>query len=245
MVWVPNVQVVEEVHKGLVQLFVKEEDPISPAGVKSLDLLESACTRPHTGIGGTDKYPTIYLKAAALFHSLIKNHAFHNGNKRTAFVTLLTLLNRNDRRLKNEVNDDHVYDFVLAVTANEFPSSNHTLNDDEVVSEISNWIKSQTVPSRSNAGGMKASEFIDRCKQAGVKYKQVKGGAHCLQNAGTSIKFSRATKQMDGPVIRMYLRKLQLNELHGVGVEEFMDGTSDDREQIYRYIAALKRLAKT
>ena len=42
--------------------------------------------RPQTGLGTIDKYPTIEQKAAALLHSLIKNHAFHNGNKRTALV---------------------------------------------------------------------------------------------------------------------------------------------------------------
>jgi death-on-curing protein len=40
--------------------------------------------RPQTTVGGADAYPDVHSKAAALFHSLIRNHAFIDGNKRTA-----------------------------------------------------------------------------------------------------------------------------------------------------------------
>ncbi|MFC6282792.1 MULTISPECIES: type II toxin-antitoxin system death-on-curing family toxin [Polaromonas] len=245
MIWMPTVSAVEEVHYGLVALFEKEEDPVSPAGIKSADMLASACSRPHTGIGNTDKYDTLYRKAAALFHSLTKNHPFHNGNKRTALITLLTTLSRNDRRLKQDVNDDEIFDFVVAVTADEFPNATKRLEPDAVVEEIAKWLKERTVAKKGTTPGMTTSEFISRCKQAGVKYKQAKGGTHCLLN-GMGVRISQSTKQLDGGVVRQYLKRLKLNELQaGFGVDEFQQGTSLDREQIYRYMAALKRLAKT
>jgi death-on-curing family protein len=64
---------------------------------------------------------------AALFHSLTKNHAFHNGNKRTALVALLSSLNRNGYHLNAEVTDDVVYDLAIAVTADQFPNPGHAL----------------------------------------------------------------------------------------------------------------------
>ena len=99
-------------------------------------LLSSACARPHVALGSTEKYPTVFSKAAALFHSLTKNHAFHNGNKRTALVTLLSMLQRNDYYLDRPVSDQDVYDLALAVTADTFPLPNHGLSTDEVVDHL-------------------------------------------------------------------------------------------------------------
>jgi death-on-curing family protein len=49
-------------------------------------LVSSAAARPFQSAGGKDIYETIPEKAAALFHSLVANHPFHNGNKRTAVI---------------------------------------------------------------------------------------------------------------------------------------------------------------
>jgi len=51
-------------------------------------LLESATLRPQQSVGGQDAYRDLHSKAAALFHSLCRNHAFVNGNKRTAVVAV-------------------------------------------------------------------------------------------------------------------------------------------------------------
>jgi death-on-curing protein len=50
-------------------------------------LLESAVVRPQQSAGGEDAYPGIHSKAAALLHSLAKNHPFIDGNKRTAVLS--------------------------------------------------------------------------------------------------------------------------------------------------------------
>jgi death-on-curing protein len=56
-------------------------------GVRDLGLLDSALARPQATFGGEDLYPGLWRKAAALMHSLIKNHPFVDGNKRTALTT--------------------------------------------------------------------------------------------------------------------------------------------------------------
>lgn len=241
----PNVKAVEEAHLGIVSMFEKEEDPVFPAGVKYPDMLESACMRPHTGTGEHEKYKTLFKKAGALFHSLTKNHPFHNGNKRTAVVTLLTALHRNNRRLSHDVTDDVLYNFALDVTADEFPVKGSKSTPDEAVEAIAEWLKQHSVPIASALPGMKATDFIQKCKSAGVKYKEVKSGGHHLQNSGGSITFSRSTRHLDGPVVKQYLKRLGLHEVAGVGFDEFNDGTLGERAQIYRYMATLKRLAKT
>lgn len=246
--WIPDESAVETVHEGLVRIFVEEDDPISPAGVKSQEMLESACTRPHTGAGGVDKYRTLEAKLAALFHSLTKNHPFHNGNKRTALVTLLTALDRNDRRLHSGVTDDHVFDFVVAVTANEFPEPGFLDANgvDAVVEKIAAWIKDKSVTTPSNTPGMKTRHFLEKCRNAGATTKPSKGGSHVLSHCGASIRISNSTRQLSGQVVRQYLRRLHLSEqATGVSFAEVHEGASDERTQIFRFIAALKRLAKT
>lgn len=247
MIWMPNVKAVEEAHFGIVEMFANEEDPVSPAGVKFPDMLESACTRPHTGGGSQEKYKTVYAKAGALFHSLTKNHAFHNGNKRTAVVTLLTVLHRNNRRLVPEVTDDVLYHFALDVTADDFPTRGERATPDQIVTAIGKWLRDHSVSNAMTPPGMKAPEFIQKCIDAGVRYKQIKsGGKHYLQGrGGGSITFSQSTGHLDGQVIKQYLRTLSLDEVAGIGFDEFSDGTSGERLQIYRYMATLKRLAKT
>ena len=64
-------------------------------GIASLSLLESAAMRPQTTFGGKDLYPSLFDKTAALMHSLIMNHAFVDGNKRTATVSGIVFLELN------------------------------------------------------------------------------------------------------------------------------------------------------
>lgn len=58
-------------------------------------LLESAVMRPQQTAFGQDAYPTLALKAAALLQSLIGNHPFIDGNKRTAVLSTIVFLNLN------------------------------------------------------------------------------------------------------------------------------------------------------
>jgi death-on-curing protein len=58
-------------------------------------LLESAVTRPQASAFGTDAYPDLVSKAAALLHSLLMNHVFVDGNKRTAVLATLIYLDLN------------------------------------------------------------------------------------------------------------------------------------------------------
>lgn len=246
MQWIPNTEDVLTIHDELVKLFEKQEDPISPPGIKSKPLLESACSRPLTAIGKTEKYPSLEKKAAALFHSLTKNHAFYNGNKRTAVVALLTLLNRNDKLLASEITDDILYDFVVAVTSNEFPQKQHGLSVDQVVEHIGRWIKLNTRTSKVTLGAMKTSEFKKKCSLLGAQVKESDGGSFVVSSRDRSIRISRSTKQLSGPVVQRYLQRLRLNEASsGVSISEFDEGMSSEREQIHRFLLTLKRLAKT
>jgi death-on-curing protein len=61
-------------------------------GIRNLGSLEPAVAQPKMTFGGKDLYPTIIEKASALGFSLIKNHPFFDGNKRTSHAAMETFL---------------------------------------------------------------------------------------------------------------------------------------------------------
>jgi death-on-curing protein len=69
-------------------------------GVHDFGLLASAVARPQAGFGDFEAYPDIYSKAAVLCHSLLKNHSFIDGNKRTAVTSMGMFLELNGYRLE-------------------------------------------------------------------------------------------------------------------------------------------------
>lgn len=69
-------------------------------GIRDIGLLQSAVGRPEATFGGEDLYPDIFHKAAALMESLIKNHSFIDGNKRTAITSTGIFLQMNGHTLK-------------------------------------------------------------------------------------------------------------------------------------------------
>jgi death-on-curing protein len=74
-------------------------------------LLESAVARPQASAFGSDAYPDVVSKAAALLHSLVLNHAFIDGNKRTAILATLVFLDLNGYVIRWDQRE--ALDFVL------------------------------------------------------------------------------------------------------------------------------------
>lgn len=79
-------------------------------GVLNQTSLESAIYRPQTSFGGEYLYPSIFEMAAALFQSLAMNHAFNDGNKRTAFTCTVMFLRKNKKNI--ELTDTELYTFT-------------------------------------------------------------------------------------------------------------------------------------
>jgi len=69
-------------------------------GVRDIGLLQSAVGRPRATFGGSDLYPDIFRKTAALAESLARNHPFMDGNKRTAMASASLFLSMNGFRLE-------------------------------------------------------------------------------------------------------------------------------------------------
>lgn len=104
-------------------------------GVRDLALLESATQRPEASFMGEDLYPTIFDKAAALMHSLILNHPFVDGNKRTGIVSTTSFLHFNSYDLKVSQND--LVKITLFVESKK-------LN----LEQISKWLKEHSIQAK-------------------------------------------------------------------------------------------------
>jgi death-on-curing protein len=101
------------IYDYLVAEFAQTEDPIEPAGVRDINLLESAVLRQSVSNGSVLKYRTPTYNAATLGYGICNNHPFYNGNKRTALVSILAHLDKN--KLSLRVGEDELYDFMISV----------------------------------------------------------------------------------------------------------------------------------
>ncbi|MEM6281877.1 MAG: type II toxin-antitoxin system death-on-curing family toxin [Chloroflexota bacterium] len=63
--------------------------------IREIERLEAAAARPSASAFGADAYPSLHEKVAVLFHSIARNHPFRDGNKRTATVALLFMVEVN------------------------------------------------------------------------------------------------------------------------------------------------------
>jgi death-on-curing protein len=90
-------------------------------GVRDIGLLESAVARPQATFDGMELYPTLFMKAAALLDSLINNHPFVDGNKRTGIAAAALLLRINGYHLT--ASNPELESFTLQVATRHLPLS--------------------------------------------------------------------------------------------------------------------------
>jgi len=96
-------------------LHVAERTRGSGHAVRDYGLLEAALARPRARAFGKDAYPDLDAKAAALLHSIARNHALIDGNKQLALAAVIAFYGLNGRRLI--LTNDEAYDLVMAVAS--------------------------------------------------------------------------------------------------------------------------------
>ena len=101
-------------------------------GVRDLTLLGSATGRPQMSVGFQDAYKTIFDKAAAMMHSIINNHPFLDGNKRTSFFSAILFLEYNSLTL--EFKRKEAVKFTRKVVSENYS-----------VEQISKWLQEHSV----------------------------------------------------------------------------------------------------
>jgi len=109
----------QDVARQAVRDYVERTSRAVPGGVtvRDVGLLGAAAVRPQTTFGAVDAYPDLISKAAALLHSLARNHALLDGNKRLALAGVIVFLGVNGVRLAATNND--AYDLVMSVATGD------------------------------------------------------------------------------------------------------------------------------
>lgn len=85
--------------------------------IRDIGLLESAVARPSASAFGEEAYPRLHDKAAALLHSVARNHALVDGNKRLALASLIAVLGLNGERLT--LSNDEAHDLIVDVASGD------------------------------------------------------------------------------------------------------------------------------
>ncbi|MGH2751652.1 MAG: type II toxin-antitoxin system death-on-curing family toxin [Actinomycetota bacterium] len=93
------------------EVIMINEAEIGPHLLADFGLLEAAVLRPQQTVFGSDAYPDVHTKAAAMFHSLIRNHPFIDGNKRAAVLAMIVFYNLNGYAI--EVNQEELVALAL------------------------------------------------------------------------------------------------------------------------------------
>lgn len=115
-------------------IYIAERALGGEAPVRDYGLLQSALARPQTTAFGADVYGSLEEKAAALLHSLARNRALVDGNKRLSLSATITFLGINGLRLT--ASNEEAYQLIMAVAAGEL--------DD--IATITKLIKNATEP---------------------------------------------------------------------------------------------------
>ena len=119
------VKEVELLHRILIDKFGGSH------GIRDKAALESAISRPFQTFDGNDLYPSVFEKAASLIESILVNHPFIDGNKRTGYTLLRLYLIQNG--LDINASQDNKYEFVIDIASG-------TLKYEGILS----WLKSNT-----------------------------------------------------------------------------------------------------
>lgn len=176
-----------ELHKLLSENYkiFKGMEPISPSGVKNNHLLESAVFRQKTGSGNFYKYDDYFLNCATLAYGVTKNHAFHNGNKRTGLLSMIKHLYVNGYVLRPEMKQKELYKLLLSIVENKllihskkFYNSykDNNLNewsDDQNIEYIAFWLRSNSIKKQFYIGNdLKIKDFKKILEFKNIEYKE-------------------------------------------------------------------------
>lgn len=265
-----------ELHKLLSDnyLIFHDMEPISPEGVKNNNMLESAVHRQNAGIDDYYKYSTSYENCATLAYGIIKNHAFHNGNKRAGLLAIIKHLNVNGSVLRTELGETELYQLLVCTAKSDLKS--HSLiyckdfdlnvkenwDDDDSVEYISFWLRKNSMPKKLYVGNnIKIKTLKKILSLHNIDYSEE--GRYIVLRIIEEKKFLGLIKYDDvvkvskryhigkhkekvkKSIIDKIRKDFNLTRSHGVDNVSFYDEENVLDEEIKKYKSIIYRLSKT
>lgn len=242
-----NHHTVVKIHEYLTEYFIDSEDPISPPGVKDLGLLQSAVIRKDMTACSKDIFEGVFNKSAALFHGIISNHSFYNGNKRAALMSTLVYLGENGYWV-TKCEDEEMFEFTRKIAAHELSD-----NRSDEIAIISDWLRTNSRRREIRDKRLSFNELKDILSNFGYEVEIGRNNCCHINKDGelvTGIRYkgTRGAEDYDVKYIKGLRRRLQLTPEFGVDSLEFYStkGVSDTlnkymkvRHNVMRWLAKI------
>lgn len=249
-----------QAHFLLAEYFARIGEGIGGLGPKDINLLHSALSRQTVEFGGKVKWKDRLDVCATLMFGLIKNHPFHDANKRTAFLVSLLHLQKIGRT--PTVSDVGYEDFTVAIADNklsEYDQSGqiHLPSPDREIAIISRFLKRNTREIDLASKIITYNELNRLLRKRGFKLENPKGNRidlvrYVAVDGETPLEIPKRiahvgfhgwTRQASMKDINIAREASRLDARHGYDSQAFFNGLDDPLTLIRKYKEPLQRLA--
>lgn len=231
-----------EIRRALAQSDIGLRDAFGSCEPLYPDRLEMAVNRQNTGFGDEDKYGSVREVAATLFYGLAMNHAFDNGNKRTALVTLLVFLDRTEFMLV-DTDEDELYTLVTDLVEHKIalnPGEKRT--SDTEVAAVARWLRPRIRPVGAGDRNVTFRELKALLEAQGCTFEapdqnfvKIRRGSHSVKIGYPRHNFDIAVNQ-----VKRIRERLKLDDLN---TNEFYNTAERVASFVERYRKLIERLA--
>ena len=251
-------------HFLIADHFIAQGHGIAALGPRDPNLLHSAVYRQFTGYGGNDKWESSYERCATLLFGLVKDHPFHDANKRTALLVLIYFLTKTNR--VPTVGQRELEDFVVEIAEGHLKryrrlKALEQRTDDPEVYFIADYLRRNSRPTDKRCYTITYRELDSRLKSFGYcfqnpyknfidvgRFEQVRsflglGKARTEFVRVAHIAFPGWKKQVPKSVITTVRRATGLTAEKGFDSASFFGGTDPLYSLIAEYSSPLERLA--
>lgn len=251
-------------HFLVVDHFYGKDEGLGGVGPRSPDLLHSAIYRQFVSFGGKDKWANPYEKAATLIFGLVKDHPFHDANKRTGLLTLLLFWTKINRT--PTVNQKDLEDFVVDIAEGNLKKYRRQRDlqrktDDPEVRFIADYLKRHSRKRDNRYYTITYRELDKRLREFGycltdpsgnfinvVREEERRkllgfGKREQIQVKVAQIGFPGWKSQVGKGAISTVRRAAKLTPEDGFDSETFFHGADPVQSLIAEYVRPLERLA--
>tara|TARA_R110001592_G_scaffold51704_4_gene158894 strand:+ start:99 stop:947 length:849 start_codon:yes stop_codon:yes gene_type:complete len=267
-----STECVKELHNLLSDNYksFKDMEPISPSGVKNINMLESAVFRQKTGSGIYYKYDNEYTNCATLIFGVTKNHAFHNGNKRLGLLSMIKHLYLNGLVLNPAIGENELFELLLYTVQDllekharkyypNYKPEDPNWDDDQKINYLAFWLQKNSFKKYYyTANELKIKDFKKILENHDIEYKE--DGVYIELTKYKERKFLFFKKE---PLIRKkykigkkknvikkfmierFRKDFQLTKSDGIDNTTFFYEEKFIQDEIFKYKSIIYRLSKT
>jgi death-on-curing family protein len=249
-----------QAHFLLAEYFASRGEGIGGLGPKDINLLHSALSRQFVQYGGKPKWNNGVDVCATLMFGLIKNHPFHDANKRTAFLVSILHLQKIGRT--PTVKDVEYEDFTVAIAENalsnyDFFSRFDGPSQDKEIAAIAYFLKRNTRQIDLSNKLITYNELATILNHRGLGLENPNGNridlVRYLDTDGETrlaspkriahIGFHGWSREVSKKDIKVVREASKLDARHGYDSQSFFSGLEDPLTLIKKYKEPLERLA--